>query len=777
VLVGLWAASRESTYGSGTSGNTGIVAVGFLSLSISIGPWSTPSLAQTTLPPLEVEAPKAKPKQAKRKSAAPAPAAKSSTASDSSQPSQPEAETAAGPVNGYLAEQSATGTKTDTPLREIPQSISVVGAEQIRDQGAQTVQDTLRYVPGVVADAYGLDSRTDTVIVRGTEATEYLDGLRRTFNYYSYNYRIDPYFLERLEILRGPASVLYGQAAVGGILNSVSKRPQERESREVTVEYGTHDFKQVKTDMTGKLTEDGKWLYRIVALGRDADTQVDYVEDDRLALAPSITYRPQVGTSLTLMGHFQKDHTGSTSQFLPHLGTIFPTKNGFIPRDRFVGEPGDRYDTEVASGTLLFEHKINETFKLSHNMRYADIHNDYQSSYAGFFTTGHPYVSGFDFSTPVPTPIPDPTERTMARIKWASITDTQIFNSDTNLEAKFDTGPLRHRVLGGVDHASFRAKQRSGSALNLTLFDVFDPVYGQPESLLGTDCQGQPIAGLQLCRSDQEVSQTGLYLQDQIRLGRWIAVIGARHDWIENSTDSATQKDQASTYRAGLMYELPSGLTPYVSYAQSFVPVVGLTFDGKPFDPQKGEMVEVGFKYQFPGANFVINSAVYDIKESNRLAGDPGNPGFSVQTGAVAIRGFEIEALGKVTQNLRLIASYSYTDAEYAGGDQKGFRVESVPRHLAALWSIYTFNEGPLNGFSIGAGVRYIGSSWDGKDSLETPAVTLFDGMIAYNTKDWRWSLNVYNIEDERYFSTCLFRGDCWFGQGRTITTAFTYRF
>jgi iron complex outermembrane receptor protein len=774
MLVRLWAALRALASNSGTVGNTGILGAALLCVSVAIGHWSPPATAQATLPPIEVEAAKAKPKQAKKKSAAPA--LKPSTAPDSAQPPQPSVETAAGPVEGYVAGQSVTGTKTDTPLREIPQSISVVGAEQIRDQGAQTVQDALRYVPGVVADAYGLDSRTDTAIIRGTEATEYLDGLRRTFNYYTYNYRIDPYFMERIEVLRGPASVLYGQAAVGGILNSVSKRPRERDSREITVEYGTHDFKQIKTDMTGKLTEDGKWLYRIVALGRDADTQVDYVADDRLALAPSITYRPQPGTTLTLMGHFQKDHTGSTSQFLPHLGTIFPTKNGFIPRDRFVGEPGDRYDTDVASGTLLLEHKIDETFKLSHSMRYADIHNDYRSSYAGFFTTGYPYVSGFDFSKTPPTAIPDPTERTMARIKWASITDTQIFNSDTNLEAKFDTGPLRHRVLVGVDHARFRARQRFGSALNRTLFDVFDPVYGQPEDLLGTDCQGQPIAGLQLCRSDQRVIQTGLYLQDQIRLGRWIAVIGARHDWIENTTDGATQEDQASTYRAGLMYELPSGLTPYASYAQSFVPVVGRSADQTPFDPQRGEMVEVGFKYQFPGSNFVINSAVYDIKESNRLASGP-DPNFSVQTGAVAIRGFEIEALGNVTPNLKVIANYSYTDAEYTGGDQKGFKVESVPRHLASLWSIYTFNEGPLRGFSVGAGVRYIGSSWDGRDYLETPAVTLFDGMIAYDTKDWRWSLNAYNLEDERYFSTCLNRGDCWFGQGLTVITAFTYRF
>jgi iron complex outermembrane receptor protein len=195
--------------------------------------------------------------------------------------------------------RSGTGTKTGTPLREIPQSISVVTSEAIEDQGAQTLQDALRYTAGVVADGYGIDSRTDSMIIRGTEANEYLDGLRRTYNYYVYTYRTDPYFMERIEILRGPASVLYGQAAVGGIINSVSKRPQPFSSSEITAEYGTFDLKQMKFDSTGALTADGKWLYRLTGLARDADTQVNFVDDDRLALQPGITFQPSADTSIS----------------------------------------------------------------------------------------------------------------------------------------------------------------------------------------------------------------------------------------------------------------------------------------------------------------------------------------------------------------------------------------------------------------------------------------------------------------------------------------------
>ena len=595
-------------------------------------------------------------------------------------------------MKDYSAKNTATGIKTDTPLKEIPQSISVVGAEQIRDQGAHTLQETLRYLPGVIADGYGFDGRTDSSFIRGTEAAEYLDGLKRTFNYYIYNYRIDPYFMERIEVLRGPASVLYGQAPVGGILNAVSKRPQAEQGGEITVEYGTFDFKQVKFDMTGPVTSDGKWSYRLTGAARDAETQVDYVDDDRLALQPAITYRPDGNTSITLLGHFQKDRTGSAAQFFPHVGTIFPNVSGnYISQDRFGGEPSDHYDTDAASGTLLVEHKFNSVFKLQHSMRYSDIHNDYRSSYPGFF-------AGDYYGTPPVPNYDDPQQTTMQRIKSISIADTQIFNTDTNLEAKFSTGILTHKVLGGLDYANFRASSSYGDALNTTPFNVYNPVYGQPENLIGYDCDfvaPQPVADVIVCpNADQEVTQTGLYIQDQMRLGNWIAVVGARQDWLENGSEgSPTQKDDALTYRAGLMYEFASGLTPYVSYAESFVPVVGTTFGGGTFDPQQGRMYELGFKYQPTGYNFAINGAVYDIAENNRLASDPAHIFFSVQTGEVSIRGFEIEATGRVTENLKIIAGYSYTDAQYTGGDQAGFSVESVPRHLASLWGIYEFHQ------------------------------------------------------------------------------------
>ncbi len=367
--------------------------------------------------------------------------------------------------------------------------------------------------------------------------------------------------------------------------------------------------------------------------------------------------------------------------------------------------------------------------------------------------------------------------------------DTQVFGQDTNVEVSFSTGPLTHRVLGGIDHANFRENSLVGQALDQNPINVYDPIYGQPEVLAAfVPCGGTtivPVSEVPLCDSQQSVSQTGLYVQDQMRLGNWIAVVGARKDWIRNETDTSqtpkyVQEDDAITYRAGLMYEFGFGLTPYVSYGESFVPVTGTTSPARgstAFDPQEGRMYEIGFKYQPTGADFAINGAIYDIAESNRLESDNANPVYNVQSGAVAIQGFEIEITGRLTRNLKVAGGYSYTDAQYDGEENNGNQLETVPKHLASLWGVWEFDQPELKGWSVGAGVRYVGTSWDSSNTIETPDVTLFDAMLAYETETWRWSINGKNLEDKEYLTTCLNRGDCWFGNARTITTGLTYKF
>jgi iron complex outermembrane recepter protein len=665
-------------------------------------------------------------------------------------------ETATGPVRGYLAGQSGTGTKTDTPLRETPQSITVVTADRITDQGALTVQESLRYVPGVFADAYGPDSRGDYPRIRGQDPNIYLDGTRVVNTFQFNEWRPDPYTLERIEVLRGPASVLYGDTSTAGLLNLVSKRPQAEAFNEIGVQYGSFNRKQVQLDSTGKVTKDGEWLYRFIGVFRDSGTQTDYVPDDRIVLAPSLTWRPTNNTNWTVLGTYQKDTTGSSTAFLPHEGTLFPGPNGLIPVRRFAGEPGfDKYQTETGAISSLFEHSFGDALKIRQNMRYTHVE--------GIYRTMYPDLT-IDPANP-DSPFLDSSRRTVARSIWSRETVKDSLTSDSNAELKVLTGPVAHKLLFGVDYRELRERARSAFASDPTPFDLYAPVYtGVTPPALSPE-------------PDLRQSQLGLYVQDQMRLGPWLAIAGLRQDYVTSDVvGSPVENTKATTGRAGLMYELPFGLTPYVSYAQSFNPNFGSGVCVGVCAASRGEQVELGFKYN-PFAGTAINGAVFDTVEKNRLATDPNGSPFSIQTGKVRIRGAELEVISRVTPDLDLIGAYAYLNATVESGDNAGKRVETVPEQQASLWAKYRLTALGLQGVTVGGGVRYIGESWDGTDTIRTPDYTLFDAMIRYETGPWRFQVNASNLADKRHVTTCLSRGDCFFGIGRTVLGSATYRF
>jgi iron complex outermembrane receptor protein len=491
---------------------------------------------------------------------------------------------------------------------------------------------------------------------------------------------------------------------------------------------------------------------------RDSGTQTDYVPDDRILLAPSLTWRPTNNTSWTVLGTYQKDKTGSSTAFLPHEGTLFPGPNGLIPVRRFAGEPGfDKYQTETGAVSSLFEHSFGDGLKIRQNMRYAHVE--------GIYRTMYPNLNFVDPADPN-FPFLDAGRRTVARDIWSRETVKDSFTSDSNAELKLQTGPVAHKVLFGVDYRVLKERAQSAFATDPTPFDLYAPVYSgvTPPAL-----SAEP---------DLRQSQLGLYAQDQMRLGPWIAVLGLRQDYVSSDVvGSPVENSKATTGRAGLMYELPFGLTPYVTYATSFTPVFGsgVCLDGI-CKAQQGEIVELGFKYN-PFAGTAINGAIFDTTEKNRLASDPGGSPFSVQTGKVRIRGAELEVITRVTPDLDLIGAYSYLDAIVESGDNIGKRVETVPEHQASLWAKYRLTALGLQGVTIGGGVRYIGESWDGTDTLRTPDYTLFDAMIRYETGPWRFQVNASNLADKRHVTTCLARGDCFYGIGRTVLGSATYRF
>lgn len=668
-------------------------------------------------------------------------------------------ESATGPVPGFLARRGAAATKTDTPLLETPQAISVITRDQMEAQGALTLRDTTAYSAGVASSFF--DSRGDAFKFRGTDPVQYLDGLARVQGYYNTT-RPDPFTLERIELLRGPSSVLYGQGSVGGILSLVSKRPQADALREVQVQVGSHSRKQVAVDLTGPLDAEGRWLYRLVAVGRDSGTQVDHVPDDRRLVAPSLTWRPGADTSLTLQLLHQKDHSGSLVGFFPWQGTLLASPHGQIPTSTFISEPGfDRYDTEQTAGGWLFSHRVDGTWTLRQNFRASNASADYRTLYTRFTADparGRPA-----------RPVFNADQRSVDRDVGVQLNGSRMRTLDNQAEARFRAGATEHTVLVGLD------AQRNETSQDLfrgvaPAIDVYAPVYGNF------------VAPTAFARQPGVVQrQVGLYVQDQVKSGPWVAVLGLRRDRARTDTENrpaAAGDDRATSRRAGLVYLAGGGWAPYLSYAESFLPLGGADVYGTPFRPQRGKQWEAGVRWEPPGGRSSVLAALYDLRDTNRKTADPANPLNSIQVGEVHTKGFELEARHDLRGGWTATGAYAYTDARVSRstGADLGKRLASVPAHSASAWLMRRF---ALAGgaVTVGGGVRHIGESWDGLDSLRTPPATLVDALLAWDDGPLRLALNVHNLADKVQITTCLARGDCFYGPRRSVVASLRYLF
>ncbi|MDZ5614632.1 TonB-dependent siderophore receptor [Achromobacter xylosoxidans] len=665
-------------------------------------------------------------------------------------------ETATGPVRGFVAERAVTATKTDAPVMETPQSISVITRDRMELQGAQSVQQATGYSAGVTANNR-IDHRRDGVKIRGADSTHYLDGLLNSAWYYN-NTRPDPYALERIEILRGPSGMLYGQGSIGGILNLVSKRPQAEAMRELGVSYGSHDRKQVQADFTGPLDAGGSWLYRIVALGRDSDSAVKHAKDNRYFVAPSLTWRPSAATSLTLLGNLQEDDSGTMAGFFPRRGTVTDTPAGRIPQDFFVSEPDfDKYVARQRAAGYQFEHAFNDRLTVRQNLRYTQSAVDYRSIYtAGFTGASHGWVPGSD---------------TLLRRKlYQEQKALRQGVADTQAQLSLRAGPVRHTVLAGIDYQRAILDSRLGLGGTAAPIDVHHPVYGNY------------VAPTSYAWSTYRAHQTGLYLQDQLEWERWLLMLGLRHDHSRTSVDNDPKggaDDSALTRRFGLMYRSVAGLNPYISYAESFEGQTGLNKANEPFKPLRGKQWEAGAKYQPAGRNLTLTAAIFAMIENNRkVPGVVNGRADTVQVGQARTRGLELEALAS-QGNLDLVASYTYLDARVARGKpaEEGRQLSGIARHMASFWANYRFRAFGVSGLVAGAGARYNGTHDDGTGHNGMAAVTLYDAVLAYDAGPMRMALNVTNLFDKRYVDVCLARGDCFFGTRRSVVGSVTYRF
>lgn len=655
------------------------------------------------------------------------------------------------------ASRATTATKTDTPLVETPQAISVVTAPQIADRGALTMQETLRYSAGVASEAYGLDTRQDQPVVRGFSSTQYLDGMRTLFGY-SLIPRSEVFTLDRVELLRGPSSVLYGQGSTGGVVNVVSKRPLFEAGGEAAVQIGSYDRKQAQFDFTGPLGTSDALAGRIVVVARDSGLQTRKIPDDRFVVAPSLTWRATPDTTFTLLGLYQKDQTASSQQFLPVVATLLAPPGRRIDSRSFFGEPGfDKLDTDQTGLTLLTDHQFSDRLKFSSGIRYVEASAAFNEIYLDVYSNPE-------------DPFTDADKRRVGRSAYSITSDTRTFTTDNHLAWDTSTGPLSHRLLVGVDYLNYRETQRSGSGAVADI-DIYAPVYGNFEAPTLED----------MPRLKQ--SQVGLYLQDQIRYADRVSlVLGVRRDRAESRSGSdAKQVDKATTYRAGVIFDLAWGLSPYASYSKSFLPVGGLDFYGRAFRPQKGSQTEAGIKWR-PNVGTLVTLAGYKITETNRPTNDPDNVLNTIQTGEVESKGVEIEASRAVTDSFYVTASYSHSKARVTKSTfapEIGVQLSDTPKDLASAWGVKTWRLSGAARLRTGLGVRYVGStlSTGVTGSITTPDYTLADALVALDWNSWSLSVNATNLFDKTYYNACRTFGDCFTGNGRNVIATLGYRF
>lgn len=709
--------------------------------------------------------------------------------------------TATSPVKGYVARRSGTASKTDTAIIETPQAVSVITTDQMTDQRVSTISEALRYTSGVLTGQAGLQSRRfDPVFIRGiggyaaaANFATYLDGMRwlspaRTA------IQIDPWMLERIEVFKGPTSVLYGQAQPGGFVNSVSKRPLDTPHYEVFLSGGSFDSFEGGLDLTGPIDSDGNLLYRMVALGRTAKSFVDFQKEERIMAAPSLTWRMGDRTSLTLQGTYLRDPELVDAGLLPAQGTVLPNANGKLPRSRFQGDPrwGHMDRTQYSAG-FIFQHSFDDMFSFQSSFRYGHMENDVRQI----------TQSGLAANL-----------RTLSRVAVHFLQDGESFTADNHLKATFSTGPIEHNLIVGVDFQDLAAHWNYGQVAASPL-DIFVPDYTLPFT-----------APTRTLKRNEPLRQIGVYAQDQMAFGNWRLWLSGRHDWARTSNTivntvtgrvgtQTRNRDEAFTGRVGLLYLADNGLAPYVTYSTSFEPVTSVDYFGNAFKPMTGHQFEAGIKFEPPGSNVLLTAAVFHLLRKNVTSQDldPTHvcTGFALnrcvlQSGELRSQGLELEGRASLISGLNLIGTYTYTDVKLTKSTSsvalldgtleslEGKRPVGVPKHMASAWLQYRPTEGEMRGIGAGLGVRYIGPTFGTESNLwnlagfvrtpsRVPGYATIDASLDFALDrlipalaGLRLELDIKNLADKQYVTSCDGYGNCTWGDPRTALVTLRYR-
>lgn len=671
-------------------------------------------------------------------------------------------EQADGPVIGGFATQSATATKTGTPIVETPQSISVISSQRMTEAGDQSIAQALRYSTGITTENRGaVVTRYDMFTLRGFQILRtYLDGMELQYDGWYASPQIDPAMVERVEILKGPASVLYGNTPPGGLVNQVSKRPLAISSGEITASIGNKNLYSGSIDVTGPLDDEGKYLYRFVGLGRQEDGQAVTTKVERVLAAPSFTWKPTDETSLTILTHYQHDPKSGAYGAVPALGSVYDNPLGKISRDFYDGDVNwEEFDRTQWAAGYIFEHKFGDTFSFRQNVRYLDVDMNYKSVYS--------YGLQAD-------------NRTLTRYSIYSDESSTSYSIDNQLQADFETGPFQHTVLAGLDywHLSSDVEVGYGSAPDL---DIFNPDNNQTIPAI------PPYYDFDYTRD-----QTGVYLQEQLKWGGLVVLLGGRQDWYRRKdhellSDSYSSLNQSNfSGRAGVLYRFDNGIAPYISYSESFEPQSGSAYDGSAFDPTTGQQTEAGLKFLSPDNSMLLTAAAFEIRKQNVTTSDPAHPGFSIQTGEIRSRGIELEGHVKPFRGLDLSAFYTWLDVEYTK-DNSGLEGKTpvwVADRTASLWATYDLPPETIAGLKLGVGIRHVSGSYvDSANSGKTAPYTLFDAMAEYDLGmlsstfvGTSLRLNATNLADKEYVAGCYGTNWCWYGEERRVKLTLTHR-
>ncbi len=684
----------------------------------------------------------------------------------------------------YVPDSSITANKSNIPLIETPQSISVITRDQIDLLNFIDVQQAVRYTAGVAGETYGPDPRYDFITVRGFEPKQYIDGLAVPATTTISETGVDLYAFETLDILKGPSSALYGSAPPGGIINETSRRPSDTLGGEMQVKGGTNEYLEAAGTVTGPVND---FLdLRLTGLYRDTDGEIENQHFRRALISPAATIKFDSATKLTLLGYYQFDRVkGGAGGFLPIEGTLLPNPNGQLSPKTNLDDPNDEYVRRQYGVGYDFEHSFAPGITFESNTKWSHYK---EATDPGIYSTSSyspGSLSGFVVVDPA-NPSDPANFTTLERSNFTYLETVRSFATDNRFNAKVDTGPIQHNFLVGVDYRNVTNLAAYGFTGVGTL-DIYNPVY--PDAARADIGYPSPY-------NNENLKQTGVYGQDQLKFGQLFVLLGGRYDWVKGNDPLASvsnDKQHKFTYRVGANYVTDAGIAPYVSYATSFEPLLGIdSSTNEPLKPTQTHQIEGGLKYDGrqlgPDVKLFATLAGFDIKESNFTSPQTGiTPVFVTQGGQVEVYGIETEIVARVHEQLSFNFAYSYNHSKVLSAASEpldvGDPLPTTPKQKVAGFVDYTFQKGSLGGLGFGAGIRYNSSSTGALPGpYATPviyagAVTLVDAIVHYDLPHWRLAVNASNLFDKVYVARCASDNGCVYGAGRQVIGTATYKF